>query len=182
MARAAQVDSTRNTLDFEVIGNKEDTAVTAAGSTASVVGYLKSLVAGSALAAGTEFWIKKTVTSSAIVTAGLDLTGASSGGALSIEQMILQTDGTGLAGATAITIATNNAKGILIFFQTAVSGLGANKTVTMLDASVTKIPTVLESGKKLTINRTVADGTGAGTVDIYIKLKRLDAGATIAAA
>jgi len=49
-------------------------------------------------------------------------------------------------------------------------------------ASVTKQPTVLESGKKLQIQSTVAPCTGAGVVTVYIMCERLSAGSTLVAA
>lgn len=132
---------------------------------------------------GSEFWVKKTLTSSAIPQAGVDVTGVSSGGELSIEDVIVKSDATGLAGMTNFELETDNAKGLADFFVTVASGLGgAVKTVDMTGASVTKIRTVLESGKKVVAKASAADGTGAGTVDVYIKFRRLAAAATIAAA
>lgn len=132
---------------------------------------------------GTLFWLKKTMVSSAILSsAAVDLTGVSSVGELAIEDVILKTDSTGLAAGTAINLLTNNVKGLANFMVQAVSGLGANKTVDLAGASGTKIKTVLETGKKIQIQATVADCTGAGTIDVYILLRRLTAGATIAAA
>jgi len=133
-------------------------------------------------AVGTRFVVKKTLVSSAIVQTGVDVTLVSSGGAMTIADVILQTNGTGLAAGTNFTLETNNANGIAVFFSTAVSGLGANKTINMDSASVAHIRTVLESGKKITAKMTVADGTGAGTVDVYLVFERHAEGATIAAA
>lgn len=131
---------------------------------------------------GSEFWIKKTLASSAIPQASVDVTGVSSGGELSIEDVIVKSDATGLAGMTNFELETNNAKGLADFFVTAASGLGASKTIDHTNASVTKIRTVLESGAKVVARASAADGTGAGTVDIYVKFRRLAAAATIAAA
>jgi hypothetical protein len=137
---------------------------------------------GSALGAiGTEFWVKKTLTSSAITQAGVDVTAVSSGGALLIDQVILMTDAsTGLAGGTNAQLNVNNVNGAALFAATAVSGLGAAATIST--PSVTSKKVILESGKKVTMNATAADCTGAGTVDVYIKFQRLAAGATVAAA
>lgn len=179
---AGTTDAATATFARDVIGNKSDAAVTTVGTASSIMAYLKGLANGGT-GAGTTFWISKTLISSNIVTATPpDITGVSSGGDLAIRDLIIQSDATGLAGMTALTVATNNVKGVLIFFQTAITALGANGTVDMANASVTKIHTILESGKKLTANRTVADGTGAGTITVYVRFERLTAGATIAAA
>jgi hypothetical protein len=131
---------------------------------------------------GSVFEIKKTLTSSAVVQAGVDITGVSSGGDLWIDDIVLQTDGTGLAGGTNFTVGTNNTKGGAVNLSSAVSGLGANATIDLTTASVTKIRGVVESGKKLVAKSTAADCTGAGTIDVYVKFRRMAAGATIAAA
>jgi len=128
------------------------------------------------------FWIKKTLVSSAILTTGVDVTGVSSVGELVVENIIVKTDATGLATGTNLEIASDNTNGLANIFVTVISGLGANKTVDLNAASVTKIQTVLEVGKKLTAVSTGLDSTGAGTVDIYIQFRRLADKATIAAA
>ena len=131
---------------------------------------------------GSEFWLKKTLVCSAILQAGVDLTGVSAGGELAIEDVVVKTDATGLAAMTNFELETNNAKGLPDFFVTAASGLGASKTIDLANASVTKIRTVLESGAKVVARASAADGTGAGTIDVYVKFRRLAAAATIAAA
>lgn len=129
---------------------------------------------------GSTFWITKVVTSSTITQAGVDLTTASSGGDLQVDDVILRTNGTGLAAGTNFEMLTNNAVGLVNFMVTAVAGLGATKTIDFANASVTKIKTILESGKKITLKSTAADCTGAGTVTIHIKFLRLAAAATVA--
>ncbi len=164
----------------------DNTAVTSAvtanadGSMLERLELLQSAPTG----VGTRFWVKKTMTSSAILaSAATAITGASSGGNLKINDVIVKTDGsTGLAAGTNFELKTDNSKGLANFFVTAVSGLGAAKTIDFANASVTKIKTVLESGKVVKVQSTVADCTGAGTVDIWIEFERIDAGATIAAA
>lgn len=131
---------------------------------------------------GSRFWVKKTMVSSAILTASaVDITGVSDG-QLAIVDVVCKTDGTGLAAGTNLELKTNNANGLANFFVTAVSGLGANKTIDLANASVTKIKTVLESGKKVQVQSTSAACTGSGTVDIWICFERIDEKATIAAA
>jgi hypothetical protein len=133
-------------------------------------------------AVGNTFLVKKTLVSSAVVQAGVDITGVSSGGELAIEDIVVKTNGTGLATGTNFVICSDNANGLANIFVETVANLGANKTMDLTGASVTKIRTVLETGKKLIAKSTVADCDGAGTIDIYIKFRALTAGATIAAA
>lgn len=143
---------------------------------------LRGRARAAAVGPGTSFWIYKQLTSSGITTSAADLTGVSSGGKLYIKQIILKTDGTGLAAGTNFVLSSNNANGLANILSTAVSGLGANKTVTLLDASVTKVPTILESGKKIQHSCTGSACTGSGKIDVYIECVRLDEDATIAAA
>jgi hypothetical protein len=153
--------------------------VDAIGSNGSALVY----GAGSALGAiGTVFTIKKTMVSSAVLeSAPVAITSASSGGELQIENVVVKTDGTGLATGTNFEVKTNNARGELNFFVETVANLGASKTVDMAGASVTGENTVLESGKILQVHATGADCTGAGEIDIYVTFRRLSAGATVAA-
>lgn len=116
--------------------------------------------------------LKKTITSSAITVAAQDLTSVSYG-EFYVKNIILKTDATGLANATNFVIKSSNANGLVNILVEAVSNLGANKTVDMSSASVTKQPTVLESGKKLQFASTAAAGTGAGTVDVYMILEKI---------
>lgn len=152
-----------------------------------------------ALASGTRFWIKKTITSSAIpINSGTPtaITAGSTGGRLAIVQVYLQTDATGLVTGTNFELAVTNSKGLLKFAVETVANLGANVTkalcpggnpagdTTTADAgfTVSATPCSLETGKKITIANSVAAGTGAGTVDILICFERIDAGANIIAA
>ena len=143
-------------------------------------------------AVGSVFVVKKTITSSAITTSAQSLTTAATGELL-IEQIIVKTDATGLAGATNLEILSDNAKGQVNIAVAAVSGLGANKTKVMVGGSddsttddnffeITGRGTVLEAGKKLQFIGTSSAGTGAGTVDVYVTFRRLAQGANCKAA
>ena len=139
------------------------------------------------LNAGGEFILyKQGIVCSTITQAGLDLTIASIGGPILIKGGVVQTDGTGLAGMTNFTMVVNNSDGLLTFFSQAITGLGANKTlgfgslVGTTAPATAGFPTVLESGKKVTLKATVADGTGAGVIDVYLLCQRLTAGANVA--
>lgn len=152
--------------------------VDAIGSNGSTLVYGSGSILG---AIGTVFWIKKTMVSSAILSgAPVDITGVSSGGELAVEDVVVKTDGTGLAGGTNFELKSNNARGQLNFFVETVANLGGSATVDSAGASVLGEETVLETGKKFQVQATVGDCTGAGEIDIYIKLRRLSAGATVA--
>ena len=137
------------------------------------------------LAAGSSFWVKKVLVSSAILTTGVDVTAAASG-ELAIEDVVCKTDDPGLATGTNFVLCTNNAKGddavATAFFVTTVASLGALKTVDLSNATVSKKHTVLETTKKIVAKSTVAACDGAGTVDVYIKFSRMSAAGIIAAA
>ena len=140
---------------------------------------------------GERFWVKKTITSSAITTAAQDLTTVATNGELAILNVILKTDATGLAGGTNFVISTTNAKGVVNLAVETVSNLGANITksygnspagdTTTSDGgyTVTQLITVLEAGKKLQFNNTAGAGTGAGTVDVYVQFERIAENAQI---
>lgn len=127
---------------------------------------------------GAVVGLKKTITSSTITTSAQALT-TNATGDVYIENIVLKTDSTGLAGATNFRILSNNAKGALPIVEETVANLGASKTVDAFTASVVKQRTMLESGKQLQFLGTASAGTGAGTVDVYILYRRLSAGASI---
>lgn len=126
-----------------------------------------------------EFILKYTITSSNITTGAQDLSVPANAGDIYIRDIVVKSDATGLAGGTNFTIKSNNAKGLANILVESVANLGANKTVNLSTASVTKQATVLEAGKKLQYLNTVGAGTGAGTVDIYVYCQRATVNATI---
>jgi len=142
---------------------------------------------------GSVFTIKKTLTSSGNTTSSQDLTSVATGQLL-IEQIVVKTDSTGLAGGTNFEITTNNDKGLENIFVETVANLGGNITKVLSGAAggdtttsdahptVTAVPTVIEAGKKLQYNTTGAVGTGDGTIDIFVTFRRIDNGAKIVAA
>lgn len=138
---------------------------------------------------GQEVYIHKTITSSAVTTSAQALTQTATG-KFWIKEIIVKTDATGLAGGTNFEILSNNAKGVVNIFVETVANLGANITkvmsgggisadTTTSDArpSVTALPTVLEAGKAIQYKMTASAGTGAGTIDIFVCLVRIDEGA-----
>jgi hypothetical protein len=140
----------------------------------------------SATAMGTAGVLQVTITSSSIpnnTQTGGDIAVAT--GVIVIEDIILETDGTGVAGPTNLEFTTNNVKGLTGAAAPnvlqAVSGLGANKTVVCKTSSTTKIlPLTLETGKKLFVDGDDGAGTGAGTVRATILFRRGSAGASLA--
>jgi len=141
---------------------------------------------------GSVFWKKYTITSSAITTSAQTLTPTITGGELVVMQVILQTDATGLAGGTNFELSVTNAvaqKGInTAFVAETVANLGANITRSMVpyqagtnkyQFSVTGVPIVMNRGSYITYQNTAANGTGAGTMDIYLRFERLDDGSQL---
>jgi hypothetical protein len=217
----ASADATANAAAKDVIGNKSDAAVTSVGTTKSLVAYLKGILAtlrngtggtgpgtnasiydalgydgvaaipGTAgmlrTKAGSAFIIQSTVTSADIpnnTQTGAAITGACSGSVM-VEEIVLETDGTGLAGPTNIRLSTDNANGLTgkanPLLSQAVSGLGANKTIQSATATLHKLPFLLESGKKLYVDGDDAAGTGAGTCRVSIRCRRVGDGDSLAA-
>lgn len=130
--------------------------------------------------AGSYFWIKKTFVSSAITTTPVDMTSVSTGGELAILMVIFKTDSTGLAGGNNFQVITNNANGTPLVMAEDVTVLGANKSSDIFVTTQGKVRTVLELGKKIQVQSTDSNCTGAGTVDVYIQLQRLSPTATVA--
>jgi hypothetical protein len=90
------------------------------------------------------------------------------GGDVEIDNIIFETDATGLAGGTDLEFLTDDTIGLAVFWSEAVSGLGANATIDINTASVTKQRTVIHNGKHLQIASTVAACTGAGVWNAYV--------------
>lgn len=132
------------------------------------------------VAVGSEFWLsKKGIVSSTIVTGGVDLTGVAQGD-VAITEIILQTDATGLATGTNLQFQTNNADGAAVFAATVISGLGANKTVDLVNFSTTsKYHAIVNSGSKVQLSCTGSNCTGSGVVDVYLKCVRITSGASL---
>lgn len=136
--------------------------------------------------AGATFWRKITVTSSSIKTATKLAISTAATGDLAILQVIVKTDSTGLAGGTNFQLLSSNAKGVANILVETIANLGANTQkvlsagnadtdTTTSDAtpSVTSLIGVLEAGKVLQVQNSASDGTGAGTIDIYVKFERV---------
>ena len=149
-------------------------------------------------AQGTVFWLKKNLTSSDITVAGVDITEASTGGELAIEDIVIKADSNGLwTTGTTLRIISDNSKGTVAVMAELASNLGSAEMTTLTQArarrtltsgltgsgmyidlfSETKdapnVPTILESGKKLSAAMVGAANVGVGTIDVYVKFRRL---------
>jgi len=161
----------------------ENYVVTSDGTAAELIGT----AAESDQAVGTEFAVTAAVTSSQIpnnTQTGGNITGASSG-TLLLTDIIIETDGTGLAAPTNIEFSTDNAKGVTgaggPCFVEAIGSFGANASVSKKDATSHTLPMTLEAGKKVFIHGDDAAGTGAGVANVTLLFTRLSSGATVAA-
>lgn len=101
-------------------------------------------------------------------------------GDLYIDNVIVSTDSTGLATGTALEIKVESPTyGLATFFSTAISGLGANKTIDLNTASVAKQHVVLRNGERLVANCTTLACTGSGKAKIDVIFKKATQGANI---
>jgi len=132
---------------------------------------------------GTTLIIQKTINQNAIVAAGVDLTGVSSGGVLEVEDVIAKVatavDSTGHAAT--IELYTNNVLGNGSFCTMAQAKLPANSTCDFKNATTAK-KLALESGKKITVKASGEAVTSNANITFTIVMRRVTAGATIAAA
>ena len=120
--------------------------------------------------------VQRDVVSSTIKTAtDLNILQVGGNGFL-VEDVVVRTDSTGLAGGTALVLKADG----IVFFQTAISGLGASALKDFKSASVTAIQASVPAGAKyITISSTIADCTGAGVATVTLIGRRLDSTSTI---
>ena len=108
------------------------------------------------------------------------------GGDLTVDEVLVQCDGTGWAAPTNIEITVDNAKGLTgagsPILLDVIAEFGANLSWKSADATTNTLPITLESGKKLFIHGDDAAGTGAGVCNVYVKWQRQADGATFAKA
>lgn len=116
------------------------------------------------------FVVQKDIVSSTLTTSDVNIVEVLGEG-IAIEDVIVRTDATGLAGATNFVLKADG----ITFFAEAVANLGANKIVDLTNASVTKTRAVIKAGTKyVTVAGTVGAGTGAGVISVFIRFRRLD--------
>lgn len=125
-----------------------------------------------------QFMVQKDITSSTIKTATATNVFEVEGNGVVIEDVYVRTDSTGLAGGTAFQLLADG----VVFFSTAISGLGASKVLDLANATVTKIKAPILAGTKyIAVQNTVADGTGAGIISVFIKVRRGDTNSSVRA-
>lgn len=129
-----------------------------------------------------QFVIVKELTSSNITTgAELDITSPATG-EITVDDVILKTDSTGLAdsGSSAqFEVSTDNDYGQTLVVQENVSSnLGANVTLD-ISSTTTGQKTVLESGKKLYATASGENCTGSGNIKVYVYCSTADQNAEI---
>src|SRR3990167_8397239 len=144
--------------------------------------------------AGSTFWRTFTVLSSDMTVAQQALSSAATG-ALAVVTCVLQTDATGLAGATNFEIGVSGETyGLNLPIVEAVSNLGisAHRSAptgsiaadTTNDNGITvtaAVPFLLEAGDNLTFSGSGSAGTGAGICVVIVVCRRLAQGANIRA-
>lgn len=183
LLRRPTADATSGEYVSNVVGNKSDAAGTGAVTTGrTLVAYLKQLVTYPTIA-----FAQSTVVSSGIpnnTQTGGAITAAATG-AVQIEDIIFETDATGLAAPTNIEITCDNVNGLTgaaaPLILEPIASFGANLTVSKKDTTY-KLPMTIESGKKLYIHGDDAAGTGAGEARITIIYRPLASGATLTGA
>jgi|SRR5882762_1639523 len=120
---------------------------------------------------GSQVIVRKTIVSGTITVAFQDLTSLAFGD-FYINNIIAETDNTGLLGPTNFQIISTDTVGQPQVLVETVANLGPNKTVDLFSASVVKQRTILRNGKKLQFNGTVAPGVGLGAIYITAILEK----------
>lgn len=100
------------------------------------------------------------------------------GAGIVVEDVIVETDATGLAGATLFQVKKSGATGNPIIFSQAVANLGANATYDLSTATIKNRSTVL-GGTYIGVLGTASSGTGAGVVSVTVKFRRMNSVSTI---
>lgn len=102
---------------------------------------------------------------------------------IEIEDIVLETDTTGLAGGTTLELRTDDAVfGLRVPVSMAVSSLGASTTHSFFGSTPFTVwgTFVLRQGQKLQIDSTVAACTGAGKFQLWIKYRPMAAAGSLA--
>jgi hypothetical protein len=135
---------------------------------------------------GTIFMVSKSLTQSAVVSGGVDLTGTSTGTLLLLNVIVQNgsTEWDSAANGATLEVHSDNTLGagpIISLVETGV-GCAANANADMYTADGTDFgsQTVLLTGKKLLAKASGEDFTSGGTAVFYMIFQRLTDGATIA--
>jgi hypothetical protein len=97
---------------------------------------------------------------------------------IEIEDVIIQTDGTGLATGTTFEL-RQSGDGLTVWASEAVASLGANVTLDFSSLTVGQ-KFVLQQGKTISIDNTVAAGTGAGKFSLWFQYRPMTAAGSLA--
>lgn len=117
-----------------------------------------------------KFLITKEIISSTLTTSDVNIAELIGNGAV-VEEVLVRTDSTGLAWGTNFQLKAD----WIVFFSTAVSGLGASSIKDLGSASVTGVKAIVEEGTKyISVSNTVAVGTGAWVVTLVFVCRKLD--------
>lgn len=149
-------------------------------------------------AAGSTFYLSTRIVSDGILTTARALTGSVTIGQIEVEDVILKTNGVGLAGGATLKIVSDNqTSGTTVIMQYAVANLRASVTISLsrLASNPNQLgqtgfpratltiasPSTIELNRGIFIESSDANCTGAGTVDVILKLRRMvdDANLTI---
>lgn len=102
------------------------------------------------------------------------------GAPIIVEDVIVETDGTGLAGATLFQVKKSDTTGNSIMFSEAVANLGANKTYDLSSATI-KNRSVCNANTYIGVLGTASAGTGAGVARVTIRYRKTDENSKIQA-
>ena len=147
---------------------------------------IAGVLAGSDTGIGSVVAIQSNVTSSSIPNnAQTGPITVASTGVWILEEIITETDNVGWAAPANIEFSTDNAFGLnsaaLPIGLEAIAAFGANLTNSSKDWTSSALPCTIEAVSILYIHGDNAAGTGAGDANVTMILRRVTAGATIAA-
>ena len=149
---------------------------------------------------GAEFWLSTTVVPGNITTQGTPLRiTQKSTGELLLQDVILRTDGaTGLAGLASFVVQIEGSRGTTTVMVAGLGDLGASATIDLMTArlkeedgisvdrknafgTISQIRAngqrVMQEGQRVQTRLTGAAATGIGSVDVYLKFRRMAGGA-----
>jgi len=126
-----------------------------------------------------------TLSHDTVTSTAFDVTAASSGGALMLEEAIVQNGGTAFdssADGAVFEMFSDNTSGSATWFKTTEASLAADVSLDIDNAATTGTRMVLESGKKIKLKATTEDFTSStGNATIYLKFRPVTAGASVVA-
>ncbi len=126
-----------------------------------------------------------TLSHDTVTSTAFEVTAASSGGALMVEEAIVQNGGTAFdsaADGAVFEMFSDNTSGSATWFKTTEASLAGDVSLDIDNAATTGTRMVLESGKKIKLKATTEDFTSStGNATIYLKLRPVTAGASVVA-